>query len=81
MLCAELSLREQYLADRDLAQKRILEAAPDDAWLIADDWLLRWHEKLRRPAATESRPKFLQRYWLGVEAQAAAGSLLPWREA
>ena len=80
LLAADLSLREQYLADRELTQKRMLEEAVDDAWLIADDWLLGWQEKLRLPAGTDSRPKFLQRYWSRVEAQASAGSLLPWHE-
>jgi len=80
LLSAELSLREQYLADRELTQKRMLEEAVDDAWLIADDWLLGWQEKLRPPSGTDSRPKFLQRYWSRVEAQATAGSLLPWHE-
>lgn len=80
LLSAELSVREQYLADRELTQKRMLEEAADDAWLIADDWLLRWQEKLRLPAGTDSRRRFLQRYWSSVEAQASAGSLLPWHE-
>jgi len=79
LLSAESSVREQYIANRESTQKRMLEEAADDAWQIADDWLLRWQEKLRLPASTDSRPKFLQRYWRRIEAQAAAGSLLPWR--
>ncbi|MCK5326197.1 MAG: hypothetical protein KAJ57_09310, partial [Woeseiaceae bacterium] len=69
----------QYLADRELTQKRILEVEVDDAWPIANDWLSGWQQKLRLPADSDSRPGFLQRYWRRVEAQAAAGSLLPWR--
>ena len=79
LLSAELPLCEQYLAERLSTQKRMLAAAVDDAWLIADDWLLRWREKLRPLASTDPRPKFLQRYWCKMDAQAKAGSLLPWR--
>ena len=81
LLSAESSVREQYLADRELTQMRLLEATADDAWAIADSWLLGWQEKLRLPANTDTRPRFLQRYWRRVEAQAVAGSLLPWRDA
>ena len=81
LLSAEPSVREQYLADRELTQMRLLEATADDAWAIADSWLLGWQEKLRLPANIDTRPRFLQRYWRRVEAQAVAGSLLPWREA
>ena len=79
LLTAELSVREQYLAERELAQKRVLEYSDDDAWLIADEWLLGWQEKLRLAQEPDPRPKFLRRYWRSVEAQAAAGTLLPWR--
>ena len=79
LLTAELSVREQYLAERELAQKRVLEYSDDDAWLIADEWLLGWQEKLRLAQEPDPRPKFLRRYWRRVEAQAAAGTLLPWR--
>jgi dipeptidase len=79
LLSAEHSIREQYLADRELTQKHMLEVAADDAWLIADDWLSGWQDKLQLPTATDPRPKFLQRYWRRIETQAAAGSLLPWR--
>lgn len=78
-LFAEVSVREQYLADRELTQRRMREVTADDAWLTADDWLLGWQEKLRLAAVADSRPKFLQRYWHRVEVQAARGSLLPWR--
>lgn len=81
LLSADVSLREQYLADRKVTQERLLEEAADDAWLMAEDWLLRWQEKLQLPANTDSRPPRLRRYWRRVEAQATAGSLLPWREA
>lgn len=80
LLIAEPSIREQFLADRDQIQKRVLEAAADDAWLIADDWLSGWQDKLQLATATDPRPKFLQRYWRRIETQAAAGSLLGWRE-
>ncbi len=79
LLSAELSVREQYLAERVLAQKRVLEYSADDAWLIADEWLLGWQEKLRLAAKSDPRPNYLRRYWRRVEAQAAAGTLLPWR--
>jgi secernin len=79
LLSAELPVREQYLVSRELTQRRMLEETSDDAWLTADDWLLGWQEKLRLTGNTDSRPKFLQRYWRRIEAQAAAGSLLPWR--
>ena len=79
LLSAESSVREQYLADLELTQRRMLEIAADDAWLIADDWLSVWQEKLRLSADSDSRPKFLQRYWRRIKAQATAGSLLPWR--
>jgi dipeptidase len=79
LLTAEPSIREQFLADRDQIQKRVLEAAADDAWLIADDWLSGWQDRLQLATATDPRPKFLQRYWRRIEKQAAAGSLLPWR--
>ena len=79
LLSAESSVRKQYLADLELAQRRLLEAEADDAWLIADDWLSGWQEKLCLPGGPDSRPKYLRRYWRRVEAQAAAGSLLPWR--
>ena len=79
LLSAGLSVREQYLAERELAQNRVLEYSADDAWLIADEWLLGWQEKLRLAENTDFRPNFLQRYWHRIEAQATAGSLLPWR--
>lgn len=79
LLSAEVSIREQYLGDRELTQKCMLEVAANDAWLIADDWLSGWQDKLQLATATDPRPKFLQRYWRRVEAQANAGSLLPWR--
>jgi len=79
LLSAEYSIREQYLADRELTQSRMLEVAADDAWLIADDWLSEWQDKLQLATATDLRPKFLQRYWRRVAAQATGGSLLPWR--
>jgi len=79
LLSAELPVREQYLADRELTQERMLEVAADDAWLIADDWLLRWQDKLQSAESTDHRPKYLQRYWRRIAEQATAGSLLPWR--
>ena len=79
LLSAELSVREQYLAERELAQKRVLEYSADDAWLIADEWLLGWQQKLQLAENTDFRPNFLRRYWRRIEAQATAGSLLPWR--
>ena len=81
LLSADLSIRETYLAERELTQNRLLGAPVDDAWLIAEDWLSTWQEKLRRPAQTDSRPGFLQRYWRRIEAQATASSLLPWHDA
>ncbi len=79
LLSAELPVREQYLVSRELTQRRMLEETADDAWLTADDWLLGWQEKLRLTGNTDSRRNFLQRYWRRIEAQATAGSLLPWR--
>jgi len=79
LLSARSSVREQYLAERELAQKRVLEYSADEAWLIADEWLLGWQEKLRLAEISDSRPNFLQRYWRRIEAQATAGSRLPWR--
>jgi len=79
LLSAQPSVREQFLATRELTQKRILEAEADAAWLIADDWLSDWQEELLLAPDVDIRPKFLQRYWRKVEAQATAGSLLPWR--
>jgi hypothetical protein len=81
LLSAGSADREQFLADRERTQMRLLEATADDAWAIADSWLLGWKEKLRLPANTDTRPRFLQRYWRRIQAQAVAGSLLPWREA
>ena len=81
LLSADLSIREPYLVERELTQNRLLEASVDDAWLIAEDWLSRWQEKLRRRTQNDSRPKFLQRYWRRIEAQATASSLLPWHDA
>ena len=80
LLSTESSVREQYVADLELAQRRILGAEADDAWLIADDWLSAWQEKMRLPGGSDPRPKYLRRYWRKVEAQATAGSRLPWRE-
>jgi dipeptidase len=80
LLSAESSAREQYLADRELTQKRMLEIEADNAWLIADDWLLRWQDKLQSAESTDHRPKYLQRYWRRIEEQAKAGSLLSWRD-
>jgi secernin len=79
LLRADGTVLKTYLAERELTQQRLLTAAADDAWLIADDWLLRWQQELRLAAGTDVRPKFLQRYWRKVESQATVGSLLPWR--
>ena len=79
LLSSERAVREQFLVGRELTQRRMLEGTADDAWLLADNWLLGWQDNSRSLAGTESRPKFLQRYWHKVEAQATAGTLMPWR--
>jgi hypothetical protein len=81
MLSAPLPYREHYLADREMTQNRLLQESADNAWQIADEWLLGWQEKLRLLENTDSRPKYLQRYWRRTDARARAGSLLPWRDA
>lgn len=81
LLSAGLAVREQFLLERDLVQRRILEEKADDAWRIAENWLARWQKKLLETTDSDPRPAFLKRYWRGIEAQAAAGSRLPWRDA
>jgi secernin len=81
LLSARTTLREQFLLERERVQERVLEEPGNDAWQLAEDWLTRWQKKLRSATKDDPRPAFLQRYWRGVEAQATAGSKLPWRDA
>jgi len=72
--------REEYLADRDEVQAKILGRPPEEGWRIAEEWL----KRLERPRNTiigrDDRPRFLRRYWQRIDSQADC-SLLPWREA
>ena len=81
LLSTGIAVREQFLLERDLVQRRILEEKADDAWRIAENWLARWQKTLLETTNGDTRPAFLKRYWRGIEAQAAAGSRLPWRDA
>jgi dipeptidase len=81
LLCADLALREQFMLERDDTQQRLLQEDADTAWQTAEDWLTRWQGQLASMPTQDSRPGFLRRYWRSIEVQAAAGSLLPWRDA
>lgn len=67
-----------FHADRARTQAAIL-AAPDDGWLLAEDFLERWEGITRLPAACNTVPWWLARYWKSIDAQAAQEPARPWR--
>lgn len=80
LLTVDSASRETFLKERDRVQQRMLTGPDDEAWRIADDWLAHWREKLHSQTIGDTRPKFLQRYWRRIDAQAAVGTRLPWRD-
>jgi hypothetical protein len=76
---APASLPATFHLDRERTQQAIF-AREADGWDFAEDWLSRW-ESYSTEQARDTRPWWLRRYWRGIERQAAAGALLPWREA
>jgi len=80
LLGADSARREEYLADRDEVQARILSHPAEDGWHIAEEWLNRQRQPSNTITGRDGRPRFLRRYWQRIESQANL-SLLPWREA
>jgi dipeptidase len=80
LLGADPARREEYLADRDEVQARILNHPAEDGWHIAEEWLDRQELPSNTIIGRDGRPRFLRRYWQRIESQAEL-SLLPWREA
>jgi hypothetical protein len=72
------ALPAAFHADRERTQQAVF-ADPARGWEHAEDWLGRW-EPLAGSAGPDTRPRWLQRYWRRVDAQASRGTLLPWRD-
>jgi len=81
LLSTDLACREEFLLGRDKVQEQLLEGVTNEAWRTADNWLTHWQQELRSRTMNDPRPAFLRRYWHRVEASAAAGSNLAWRDA
>ena len=70
----ELLLRTQASeAEVDLKIQCLEEGYIEEALQFSSE------EAFIHSACSDPRSKFLQRYWSKMEAQAKAGSLLPWR--
>ncbi|MBX3421644.1 MAG: hypothetical protein KF752_08820 [Pirellulaceae bacterium] len=75
----------QMRAERNQIEQAALEnpTEQDIHWQAADDWLDRWLQRLdghHMNLQPDTRPRWLQRRWLAVDREAAAGSRLPSRD-